>query len=39
MSPTDFEIIAYGTLALIGIIAYVGRVLNNRDMKRGFCNL
>lgn len=39
MSHLEFEIVAYGALALIGIAALVGRILNNKDMKRGYCEL
>lgn len=39
MSHLNYELISYGALAFIGIAALIGRYLNNRDMKRGFCNL
>jgi hypothetical protein len=39
MSVLDIEVVAYGALALIGIAALIGRILNSRDMKRGYCEL
>lgn len=39
MSHLDLEVVIYGAFALIGIAAFAGRLLNNRDMKRGYCNL
>lgn len=39
MSHLDLEVVCYGAFALIGIAALIGRFLNNRDMKRGHCEL
>lgn len=39
MSSIDLQIIVYGAIALIGIAALVGKMLNKRDMKRGYCDL